>query len=151
MKREEPNVTKGLFFSEGSSTQLFKNVVLSLSGILSQFFSCLGVISVFASKPEIDSFLWCMHVFVGVGREKREAKSKWRQIGGGISYESPGLQGHTGPLKPELSTLVSLRPLAISLMSREQKNFHSFPQPSRRLFGLESSRWSHFCSVQHLL
>ena len=38
MKREEPNVTKGPFFSEGSSTQLFKNVVLSLSGILSQFF-----------------------------------------------------------------------------------------------------------------
>ena len=79
------------------------------------------------------------------------AKSKWRQMGGGISYEFPGLQGHTGPLKPELSTLVSLHPLAFSLMSREQKNFHSSLQASRRLFGLESNRWSHCCSVQHLL
>lgn len=33
-------------------------------------FLCLGVISVFASKPEIASFLQCVHVFVGVERKR---------------------------------------------------------------------------------
>lgn len=68
--------------SEGSSVQLFKNVVCSLSfsvsgcdfldrsAILTE--GLLDVISVFASNPETASSLQCVHVFVGVDREKEK-------------------------------------------------------------------------------
>lgn len=113
-------------------------------------FLCLDVISVFASKPETASSLQCVHVFVGVEREKEK---KWKANGGRgreiALTMSQAWKGPQGPFKPEMPMLVSPILLVTPLVSQDQ-NIYCSLQASRILFGL-ASIGSHGYSEQHLL
>ena len=63
-----PNATHRSLASEGPSALQERGPLCQQHPLLA--FLCLGVISVFAGKPEIASLLQRVHVFVGVLRER---------------------------------------------------------------------------------